>query len=58
MTKQHIAEQLEKIQEQYDEITEWLIDSDFNHPEWDKQISKRVSLELEIEKLQNDLKYK
>jgi len=42
------ANEIERLQQRYDEITEWLIDNPFTHPDWDKHIEEYNALGVKI----------
>jgi hypothetical protein len=57
MILQNKLDEIDKLQKRYDEIEEWLIDNPFTHSDWQKHLDERISLNSQIETLNNDIKY-
>lgn len=54
---QNKLDEISKLQTRYDEIEEWLIDNPYMHPEWEVHMKERNDLELQIEDLNEAIKY-
>lgn len=48
------AEEIERHQKRFDEITNWLVDNPFMHPDWDKMVNELNALGVKMAMLNGD----
>lgn len=48
------ADELEKAQIRYDDITNWLVDNPFMHPDWNKMVDELNALSVKMAVLNGD----